>query len=410
MPPRRRTALTRSAAFLALQLLAVLLVAVPGLPPSWRAVSQAQITPSAPRSGAGPQAADETTASRQRELDGIRREIGELEGRLATVRRRAEGIAGDLETLEVELKLQEQRLAEARAAGDLAATRVADGEREVARLGDALAAARADLARRVGGLYRLGGQGQTYLRMMLSLQGGGDLLSGIRMLRYLARRDARSVESYTTARRELEEERQRLVEQRREVDKWVAEEEARRGELAAARQREASLLARVEGERQRLSQRADELADRERKLSRFLDLLAGRGGGDPAGTPIQQFRGVLDPPVEGRVSAGFGPRLDPRYRTRVPHNGLSLETHAGDAVHAVYAGEVLYAAPFQGYGPTVVVHHPGRVFTLYAGLAELAVEVGQQVSLGQTVGRAADELYFEVRVEKQPEDPQQWIR
>jgi septal ring factor EnvC (AmiA/AmiB activator) len=286
---------------------------------------------------------------------------------------------------------------------------VAEGEREVARLGEALAAARADLARRVGGLYRLGGQGQTYLRLLLSLEGGGDLLSGIRMLRYLARRDARSVERYTTARRELEDERELLLAKRRDVERWVAEEEARQGELASARRRQAALLARVEGERDRLAQRADELADRERKMSRFLDLLAG-GGGDPAGTPIQQFRGVLDPPVAGEVSAGFGPRLDPRYRTKVPHNGLSLTTRAGDPVHAVYAGEVLYAAPFQGYGPTVVVHHPGRVFTLYAGLSELAVEVGQKVSLGETLGRAADELYFEVRVEKQPQDPEQWIR
>lgn len=352
--------------------------------------------------------------SRERELEEIRREIGRLEERLERVRERAGGLAGELETLEVELALQEQRLAEARSAGDLASGRVAESEAEVARLGDALAAARADLTRRLGGLYRLGSQG--YLRMLLSLEGreadGGGVLQGIRILRYLARRDSRAVERYTAARRQLQEEQDRLVERRRDVERWVAEEEERRRRLAAARRRQATLLARVEEEERSLARRSEELADKARRLEELLDLLAGEGsGGDgPAGTPVQRFRGVLDRPVEGEVSVVFGPRLDPRYRTRVPHNGLTFAAPPGSEVRAVYAGEVLYAAPFQGYGPTVVVHHPGRVFTLYAGLATLAVERGEAVALGRTLGTAGGDLYFEVRLEKRPEDPERWLR
>ena len=361
-----------------------------------------------------PARAQTPTPTREQELVAIRGEIAELEQRLGRVRRRAAGLAGDLETIEVELELQEQRLAEARAAGALAAERVVASEEEVARLGASLAAARAALTERVGGLYRLGRRG--YLRMVLSLgsggdggSGGGDLLAGIRMLRYLARRDARAIERYTLARAELEEERQALSARRVEVERWVAEEEERRGVLAAARARQAALLARLASEERRLAERAGVLTDREEKLRRLLDLLAGRGG-EPEGTPIQSFRGVLEQPVGGEVTAGFGPRLDPRYRTRVPHNGLTLATTSGDEVRAVYAGEVLFAAPFQGYGPTVVVHHPGRVFTLYAGLGALAVERGDTVALGQAVGTAADSLYFEVRVEKKPQDPATWLR
>ena len=47
-----------------------------------------------------------------------------------------------------------------------------------------------------------------------------------------------------------------------------------------------------------------------------------------------------------RVTAGFGPRLDPRYGTRVPHHGIDLETSPGADVVAVYPGRVVYAAPF----------------------------------------------------------------
>jgi len=56
------------------------------------------------------------------------------------------------------------------------------------------------------------------------------------------------------------------------------------------------------------------------------------------------------------------------------------------------------------------VQHPGRVFTLYAGLGTMRVAKEDMVSLGDAVGLAADKLYFEIRVENHPEDPLTWLR
>ena len=93
----------------------------------------------------------------------------------------------------------------------------------------------------------------------------------------------------------------------------------------------------------------------------------------------------------------------------MPHNGISLRTVAGLPVRAIYPGKVVFAAPFEGYGPTVVVHHSGRVFTLYAGLARLGVRQNDILQLGQTVGSAAASLYFEIREENRPVDPLDWL-
>jgi len=64
----------------------------------------------------------------------------------------------------------------------------------------------------------------------------------------------------------------------------------------------------------------------------------------------------------------------------------------------------------QGYGLTAVVHHPGRVFSLYAGLGELQVAAEDVLSLGQVIGIATDTLYFEIREENRPVDPARWLR
>jgi septal ring factor EnvC (AmiA/AmiB activator) len=348
-------------------------------------------------------------SSREQELAGIRLQIARLTQQLETARRAQTGIQGEIAAVDLDLQLQETRIAEAAAARDLAARRVAAGEREVQRLEGALDEARAGLQRSLTGLYRLGRQG--YLRLFLSLKPGQRLLPSVRLMRYLARRDRAAIDRYQEARARLATERDQLVARREETERWIGSERVRRQQLVAVREHKQSLLARFEKESRTLIVRTTELAGREKKLSAFLDMLSGRTQGAPAGTPMQQFRGVLDWPVEGKVTAGFGSILDPRYHTRVPHNGVDVAVAApGAPVKVVFPGKVLYAAPFQGYGDTVIVQHPGRVFTLYAGLSAMRVGKEDMVSLGDAVGLAADKLYFEIRVENRPEDPLGWLR
>ena len=80
-------------------------------------------------------------------------------------------------------------------------------------------------------------------------------------------------------------------------------------------------------------------------------------------------------------------------------------------MRAVYPGKVVYAAPFEGYGPTVVVQHAGRAFTLYAGLDGGVGGAGRSAIVGQPCSAArATSLYFEIRVDNRPEDPERWLR
>ena len=57
-----------------------------------------------------------------------------------------------------------------------------------------------------------------------------------------------------------------------------------------------------------------------------------------------------------------------------------------------------------------MVHHSGRVFTLYAGLDKLRIGQGDMLSLGQVIGLSAETVYFEIRHENRPVDPLQWLR
>jgi septal ring factor EnvC (AmiA/AmiB activator) len=354
------------------------------------------------------QSAPPDPAAREAELESIRDEIAGLRIQLNRLSDRRAGAADDLARTGIEVRLQDRRVEEVRAERRLEEERLAETEARVEDLERRLETSREVLRGRLTDLYRVGRHGS--FRLLLAVQSEEQLLPGIRLLRYLARRDSQTVESYLDDRARLGFERDELTARRLEVEALLRREALRLEQLRRTESRQKVLLASLNPEERELSEKTERLADKERKLANLLAFLVGRNTTPLSGEPIQSFRGVLDWPVEGRVTAGFGPRLDPRYKTRVPHNGIDLETVPGSPVRVVFPGRVLYAAPFQGYGMTVVVHHPGRVFTLYAGLDRLQVGVDDMLSLGAVLGGVGEKLYFEIRLENKPQDPVNWLR
>lgn len=348
------------------------------------------------------------SSDREAELEALRDQIMVLQGRLNRVRQEATGLRGELEQTQVALELQQKRLAEATTARQLAEESLVQVESEIGGLEVQLGELRERLRGRLIELYRLGQEG--YLRLFLSIRSQDDLLPGIRQVRFLVRRDGDLLTRYEQVHAELRFKQEEVTGHHEEVQSWLESESERASQLQQLQVRQARLLHQLEREDRDLSQQTAVLTDKERKLANLVDFLYGRAGAALSGTPVQEFRGVLDWPVHGRLVQTFGTRRDPRYKTEVPHNGIDVATRSGSEVRAIFPGKVLFAAPFQGYGLTAVVHHPGRVFTLYAGLSDLRIGQNDMLSLGQVIGLSSDTLYFEIREENRPVDPIHWLR
>ena len=337
----------------------------------------------------------------------MRAEILRLEEQLRRVKGQAGDVASTLGRLGVELTLQQARVDEASASRSQADQAVESATLAAAQLEKRVIAQRQGLERSLATLYRMG-RGLP-IRAVLSLRADQDLPAAVRSLRYLALRDFRAVATYRATRERLEQERRVLGERREEAASWLSRERERQGQLVALRARQERMLAASLAEARRLAGLAENMTDRESRLSTLLDLM-GRGTSQLEGRSARDFKGALEWPVAGRVSAEFGPRLDPRYRTRVPHRGLDLSTSPGAEVRSVYGGRVLYAGAFEDLGNLVVVRHPGGVTTLTSGLQALRVAKDDVLAFGAVVGRASEVVYFEVRVEQRPEDPREWLR
>jgi septal ring factor EnvC (AmiA/AmiB activator) len=130
----------------------------------------------------------------------------------------------------------------------------------------------------------------------------------------------------------------------------------------------------------------------------------------------QKWRGKLPWPVAGAVVEKFGKTVNAERGTPTISNGVTLRPGADGPVKAVQGGEVLFAGPFMNYGLMALVSHPDHLHTIYAHLGGLRVSRGQTILAGETVGDSGrdehdrPQVYFELRVDGEPVNPERWMQ
>jgi septal ring factor EnvC (AmiA/AmiB activator) len=332
-----------------------------------------------------------------------------LEREVERLRGQERSLLGEVERLELEVRLRTEEMREAQILLLRSNRELDDTVRRLAALEDSLAVMRPALAARARALYKLGEL--SYLRLLLSVDRPADFLRGYRFVTTLARADRERVARFradvaraAAARASLEEQTRAALALRAELDRT-------RRVLDQDRRRKTDLLTQIVERKETQAEYLRELTEAEEQLARMIGGLAGTD----VAMPLGAFRGSLPWPVEGTVRTPFGRRKHPRFDTYTVQNGIEVEAAADAPVRAVHEGTVAYAGHFRGYGLLVILDHGGKRHTLYAQLGEATVGVGERVGSGQELGRVGATtlggpgLYFEVRVLGKPEDPAEWL-
>jgi len=339
------------------------------------------------------------------------RERKEALGReLQKMRSQEKSLLGDVERLEVEVRLRGEELREVQLGLQRAQAQMDETLKQVQRLEASLAKARPQLAAHARALYKLGEL--SYLRMLLSVERPADMLRGYRFVSALARRDNEQVARFRADLLAFYEQRELLEKKTQEALALRAQTEQARRNLDADRRRKTELLTTLVARKELQAAYLEELEEAEGRLA---SMLAGMGGEGEGSVPLGAFRGALPWPVPGRVRVSFGRRKDARFDTYTRENGIEIEATEGAPVEAVHEGTVVFADRFRGYGLMVVLDHGSKHHSLYAHLGEIRVAMGQRVATGEGVGSVGPGglegpgLYFEMRFQGRPEDPVDWL-
>ena len=289
---------------------------------------------------------------------------------------------------------------------------------------DNLAERRAVLERRLVDIYK---RGALYtFQALLAAESFGDLLSRYKYLYLTSRQDRALVGDVEKLRNRVVEQRDDLLDVRKQLDRSREEREAEYTKFTELVEARARRLAQLRRSARTTEQRLVELEKDERRLNDLLASLerARRnearepGGAAPVpGSITTADIGRLDWPVEGAIVYRFGRDTLPSGGI-IRWNGIGIAANPGTPVKAVESGKVRLVGQFGTYGLTVVVEHGNGYYSVYSHLQSAEVQLSASVARGQTIGTVGGEnsdygahLHFEIRGENQVAlNPVEWLR
>jgi septal ring factor EnvC (AmiA/AmiB activator) len=349
------------------------------------------------------------------DLDRIRGEIARLKDRLVEVHRQTRNAQQELEAADIELGIHTRELEIATRTRQRVDDERAQIEAQIAELMTRIARQKEHLRKRLVALYRLGGL--SYLRILMSLDQRNDPTAAVSMLSFLVTHDAQTITRFQSTRQQLDVRRTELAIRQQQLAELERDIEQRRKAVAAAYAEKQRVLASLQAQESGSAQQIAELEEKARRLERLVDVLSKQGSGMIPAADVRTFRGALVWPVDGKVIENFGRQRNAKFSTYTMNNGLKISAQPRAEVRAVFQGTVLFSQWFKGYGNLIILDHGNRVFSLYGNIVAPAVAVGDRITTGQTiagVGESEDArggyLYFEIRQDNRPEDPQKWLR
>lgn len=125
----------------------------------------------------------------------------------------------------------------------------------------------------------------------------------------------------------------------------------------------------------------------------------------------------LGMPYHGRITSTFGHRENPFGGNNVEtHKGLDIAAPYGSPVKAMAKGTVEFAGVRGGFGNCIMLKHGNGFETLYGHLSKILVKVGEQINIGQQIGKVGStgrstgpHLHYEVHRYGEKINPQSFL-
>jgi septal ring factor EnvC (AmiA/AmiB activator) len=397
------------------------------IPPGARLLILVALLPAGPASA-------QNSRETERKLERARSELRDI----ASERRKLEGQRGaaarELRQADEQVGKSSRTLRETESALAQQNAALAELQRRRDALRGGLGRQREELAGLLRAAYKLGDDAP--LKVLLAQDSVADANRDLAYHRYLQRDRARRIAGLTAQLSELDRIERDIADKRAQLD--ATREDSRKELTMLERQRRehAALIAQLDRRYRDRNSREKALGRDVKALERLLAQLraaaaraarqrqaataASAGRGSAAGRRATTMAsaapitvGGLGWPVSGALLAGYGGTM-PDGRSS---EGVLIGAAIGSPVRAVADGQVVYAEWMTGYGLLLIVDHGNGYMSLYAHNDALLKDAGDPVkrgdaigSVGSSGGQGRPALYFELRRNGQPVNPNVWLQ
>jgi septal ring factor EnvC (AmiA/AmiB activator) len=376
----------------------------------------------------------------QRKLDKAQRELKAV----AAERRKIENQRGDaskqLRAVDEQLGHSSRALHDTEAQLARERATLAQLQQRRADMESRLGAQRSELATLLRAAYTVGSDAP--LKLLLAQDRVADASRVLTWHRYLQRDRAQRITALAAELHELEALEQRIAGQQRALDAARERQRTQLAQLQSDRKQRARTVAQLDTRYQDKRSREKALGSDVAGLKKLLAQLraaaaraeaerraaaeraareareAGKAGQPRPppprianATPIHV--GGLGWPLSGNLLAGYGGTLPDGGNS----SGLLIGAPTGATVKAVANGKVVFADWMNGYGLILIIDHGNGYMSLYAHNEALLRDAGDDVkrgdavaSVGSSGGAGPPALYFELRRNGDPVNPNTWLQ
>ena len=374
----------------------------------------------------------------EKNLQTIEQQLKEKQAEYQHITRREQQLLRELKAIDQQIRTYQQQLQQHQASLEQKAADLKKLEQNLAQSQTSLQHKKTLLIKRLRAIYKMGNLG--YFTPLLAVASYDNLQQQIKYLQLISEQDQRLIadveqdrQKILAQKKAIEDQKQQIIQTQKDIEqeqKQIAAQKNQKDTLLNTLQKEktqyAQMIASLETSREELERLIKKLEEREPTPSKkVVSAVPGKDVTLPEnsaevveayGKYFRSNKGKLLWPVQGKIITTFGNIKIPGTKTYTHYKGVDIQTAKGTPFYAVFKGKVKYADWFKGYGNLIILDHGGNYYTLYAHADQILVNAGDQVDTRQVLGKVGDtdsvkgaHLYFEVRANGKPEDPQRWL-
>ena len=259
-----------------------------------------------------------------------------------------------------------------------------------------------------------------YMQIIFSSDNIWDALNKVEYIKRISDKDDKILGEYKEQVELIEIQKEKIEEERIDLDLLRAQELAKRDELSQTINAKQVAISKLQIEQDNMATEIAELEDISVRLEADIKrLTAEMQAQNQEKVPIEYSGGAFTWPVPGwyRISSEYGPRTSPISGGGEVHTGIDIPASYGESVIAAADGTVITAGWVRGFGNTVMISHGSGLVTLYGHNSSVTVTVGQTVKKGETVAKigstgysTGNHLHFEVRVNNSHTNPWNYLK
>ena len=259
--------------------------------------------------------------------------------------------------------------------------------------------------------YRLSRQSR--LKLLLNQEDPAKVSRMLGLYQYVNREHQQQIEEYLATIEELETLKPAIAAEAESLKKGQQTLRKQQVEFSSQKDKRKATLARIDRDIRKQGKTIKNLEAEQAALEDLLKTLQENLAEmelPDSFQPFPKMKGKLDWPSKGRHAVNYGEK---RGETGLRWKGVKINGGSGKGVRAVHHGRVVFADWLRGAGMLIIIDHGDGYFTLYSQNQSLSRELGDWVQPGEIIAEIGDQdggLYFEMRRERTPFNPNPWFK